>query len=100
MPTIQLSDRNLEIPIERGVQQGDTISPKLFTAALQYAMSEVDWKDEGYLIDWKKISNLLFADDIVLVANNTTEMEAMINELNVAGMEIGLEMNMPKRKKW
>ncbi|KIH44049.1 reverse transcriptase [Ancylostoma duodenale] len=93
---IQLFDRKLEIPIERGVRQGDTISPKLFTAALQHAMSELDWEDKGYLIDGKKISNLRFADDIVLVANKTAEMETMINELNVAGLKIGLEVNMSK----
>ncbi|EYB98423.1 hypothetical protein Y032_0131g1614 [Ancylostoma ceylanicum] len=56
---IQLFDRKLKIPIERGVRQGDTISPKLFTAALLYAMSELDWEDKGYSIDVKKISNLL-----------------------------------------
>ncbi|KIH61284.1 hypothetical protein ANCDUO_08448 [Ancylostoma duodenale] len=55
-----------------------------------------DWEDKGYLIDGKKISNLRFADDIVLVANNTAEMETMINEFNVAGLKIGLEMNMSK----
>ncbi|EYB81048.1 hypothetical protein Y032_0394g639 [Ancylostoma ceylanicum] len=93
---IQLFDRKLKIPIERGVRQGDTISPKLFTAALQYAMSELDWEDKGYSIDGKKISNLRFADDIVLVANSTAEMETMVNELNVAGLKIGLEMNMSK----
>ncbi|KIH60572.1 reverse transcriptase [Ancylostoma duodenale] len=94
--TIQLFDRKLEVPIERGVRQGDTISPKLFTTALQYAMSQLDWEDKGYLIDGKKISNLRFPDDIVLVANNTAEMETMVNELIVAGLKIGLEMNMSK----
>ncbi|PIO66534.1 hypothetical protein TELCIR_11751 [Teladorsagia circumcincta] len=85
-----LFDRKLEIPIEKGVRQGDTISPKLFTAALQYA--EV----KGYLINGKRINNLRFADDVVLISSNTTEMEEMINELNVEGRKIGLEMNMSK----
>ncbi|EYB88148.1 hypothetical protein Y032_0252g244 [Ancylostoma ceylanicum] len=48
-------------------------------AALQYA--ELDWKDEGYSINGKKISNLRFADDIVLIAHSMAEMEAMVNEL-------------------
>ena len=59
-------------------------------------MSELDWEDKGYSIDGKKVSNLRFADDIVLVANSTAEMETMVNELNVAGLKIGLEMNMSK----
>ncbi|KIH67210.1 hypothetical protein ANCDUO_02461 [Ancylostoma duodenale] len=38
MTIIQLFDRRLRIPIEKGVPQGDTICPKLFTSALQYAI--------------------------------------------------------------
>ncbi|WKX96008.1 hypothetical protein Q1695_012456 [Nippostrongylus brasiliensis] len=40
--TIQLFDRKLTIPIEKGVRQGDTISAKLITAALQDAMKNLD----------------------------------------------------------
>nr|CDJ88750.1 RNA-directed DNA polymerase (reverse transcriptase) domain containing protein [Haemonchus contortus] len=35
---IQLFDQNLKISVGRGVRQGDTISPKLFMAALKHAM--------------------------------------------------------------
>ncbi|EPB69364.1 hypothetical protein ANCCEY_11546 [Ancylostoma ceylanicum] len=91
-----LSDRKVKIPIERGVRQGDTISPRLFTAALRYAISELDWEGKGYSIDTKKISNLRFVDDIALIANSTAEMETTVNELNVVGLKIGLEMNMSK----
>ncbi|EYC29319.1 hypothetical protein Y032_0006g2912 [Ancylostoma ceylanicum] len=93
---IQLFDRKLKILIERGVRKGNTISPKLFTAALQYAMSKLDWEDKAYSIDGTKISNLRSADDIVLIANSAAEMETMVNELNVAGLKIGLEINMSK----
>ncbi|VDO90635.1 unnamed protein product [Heligmosomoides polygyrus] len=39
------------IPIGKGVRQGDTISPKLFTAALQDAMKDLNWDDKGYIVD-------------------------------------------------
>ncbi|EYB99960.1 hypothetical protein Y032_0119g870 [Ancylostoma ceylanicum] len=94
--TIQLFDKKLRIPIEKGVRQGDTISPKLFTSALQYAMSRLNWYDKGLTIDGKKLSNLRFADDIVLISDNTPEMNQLLNELNEAGEAIGLEMNMKK----
>ncbi|WKY04256.1 hypothetical protein Q1695_005328 [Nippostrongylus brasiliensis] len=68
--TIQLFDRKLTIPIEKGVRQGDTISPKLFTAALQDAMKNLDWDAKGYPVDGKRISNLRFADDKVLISNS------------------------------
>ncbi|VDP07086.1 unnamed protein product [Heligmosomoides polygyrus] len=94
--TIQLFDRKLKISIGKGVRQGDTISPKLFTAALQDAMKDLNWDDKGYLVDGKRISNFRFADDIVLISTSTAEVEEMLNELNVAGMKIGLDMNMSK----
>lgn len=95
---IQLFERKLNIRVEKGVRQGDTISPKLFTAALQYAWASLEWEEKGFPIDGKKISNLRFADDIVLISTNTEEMQIMVNELNVAGKRIGLEMNMEKTK--
>ncbi|KAK6736837.1 hypothetical protein RB195_019497 [Necator americanus] len=38
---IQLVHRPLTIPIGKGVRRGDTISPKLFTAALQWMMKSL-----------------------------------------------------------
>ncbi|EPB75890.1 hypothetical protein ANCCEY_04995 [Ancylostoma ceylanicum] len=89
--TIQLFDKKLHIPIEKGVRQGDTISPKLFTSALQYAMSRLNRDGKGLTIDGKKLSNLRFADDIVLISDNTPEMNQLLNELNEAGKAIGLK---------
>ncbi|VDP29543.1 unnamed protein product [Heligmosomoides polygyrus] len=59
-------------------------------------MKDLNWDDKGYLVDGKRISNLRFADDIVLISTSTAEVEKMLNELNVAGMKIGLDMNMSK----
>ncbi|KIH45912.1 hypothetical protein ANCDUO_24038 [Ancylostoma duodenale] len=56
-------------------------------------MSELGWEGKGYLIDGKHTSNLRLADDTVLVADNKAGMEIMINEINVAGLKTGLEMN-------
>ncbi|VDP04511.1 unnamed protein product [Heligmosomoides polygyrus] len=89
--TIQLFDRKLKILIAKGVRQGDTISPKLFTAALQYAMKDLNWDDKGYLVDGKRISNLRFADDIVLISISTAEVEEVLNQLIVAGYGVALQ---------
>ncbi|KAK6740728.1 hypothetical protein RB195_008899 [Necator americanus] len=42
---IQFFHRPLTIPIGKGVRQGDTISPKLFTAALQWIMKSLSWEE-------------------------------------------------------
>ena len=36
-----------EIPIRKGVQQGDTISPKLFTATVEDFFCNFDWSNRG-----------------------------------------------------
>ncbi|KAK6729781.1 hypothetical protein RB195_006684 [Necator americanus] len=86
----------LTIPIGNGVRQGDTISPKLFTAALQWIMKSLSWEERGIHVDGRFLSNLLFADDIVLFSSSTNEAETMLNELNEAGKRIGLRINRKK----
>ena len=87
--SIQLFQRPLNIPIEKGVWQGDTISPMLFTAALQWMMKSLDWDDKGVRVDGKFLSNLRFADDIVFFSRSTKEAEAMLGERNETGRKIG-----------
>ncbi|VDP42438.1 unnamed protein product [Heligmosomoides polygyrus] len=69
---IQLFDRKHKIPIGKAIRLGDTIFPKLFTVALQDAIKDLNWDGKG-LVD---------------------EVEKMLNEFNVTGMKIGLDMNM------
>ncbi|KAK6745517.1 hypothetical protein RB195_011939 [Necator americanus] len=80
----------------KGVRQGDTISPKLFTAALQWIMKSLSWEERGIRVDGRFLSNLRFADDIVLFSSSTNEAETMLNELNEAGKRIGLRINRKK----
>ncbi|KAK6744007.1 hypothetical protein RB195_010982 [Necator americanus] len=93
---IQLFHRPLTIPIGKRARQGDTISPKLFTAALQWIMKSLSWEERGIRVDGRFLSNLCFADDIVLFSSSTNEAETMLNELNEAGKRIGLRINRKK----
>ena len=43
--TIKLHKDNENIPIQKRVKQRDTISPKLFTAVLEEAFKNFDWKE-------------------------------------------------------
>ncbi|KAK6735490.1 hypothetical protein RB195_018606 [Necator americanus] len=83
------------MPIGKGVGQGDTISPKLFTAALQWIMKSLPWEERGIRVDGRFLSNLRFTDDIVLFSSSTNEAETMLNELNEA-KRIGLRINRGK----
>ncbi|KAK6736808.1 hypothetical protein RB195_019480 [Necator americanus] len=91
---IQLFHRPLTIPIGKGVRQGDTISPKPY--ALQWIMKSLSWEERCIRVDGRFLSNLRFANDIVLFSSSTNEAETMLNELNEAGKRIGLRINRKK----
>ncbi|KAK6763903.1 hypothetical protein RB195_024294 [Necator americanus] len=57
---IQLFHRPLTIPIGKGVRQGNTISLKLFTAALQWIMESIPWKERGICVDGRFLSKHSF----------------------------------------
>ena len=46
----------------------------------------------------ERLSNLRFADDVVIIANNVRELTEMINEINKLGKQAGLNINMTKTK--
>ncbi len=49
----------------RGVGQGDPVSPKPFTAALEEVFKNIDWSDKGILVDGEHLIHLRFADDVL-----------------------------------
>ena len=64
--TVHLHKECEKIWIKRGVSQGDTISPKLFTATLESIFRRLNWENKGVKIEGEFLSNLRFADDIFL----------------------------------
>ncbi|CAG9088762.1 unnamed protein product [Plutella xylostella] len=86
------------IQLQRGVRQGDVISPKLFTCALEDVFKLVEWKRLGINVNGEYISHLRFADDIVIMAETLEEFGEMLTDLNDASKQVGLKMNMDKTK--
>ena len=86
--------------MKKGVRQGDPISPKLFTSVLEIIFRKVKWTKNNYgiNINGRRLSNLRFADDIVLFATSAKKLEKMMNELNDKSKEVGLNMNPMKTK--
>jgi len=89
---IRLHRDSNPFPLQKGVRQGDTISPKLFTACLESVFQNLDWETKGIKIDGEYLSHLRFANDIVLVANNLQDLQQMLNELNNESKRVGLKM--------
>eukprot|EP00973_Karenia_brevis_P094152 12421040-Karenia_brevis.AAC.1 len=71
------------IRVERGTKQGDPLSPPLFNAVLEKAMLQVKrvWLERGLglrLEQNKYLTNLRFADDILLVATSIADAAEML----------------------
>ena len=84
------------VRIKRGVRQGDTISPKLFTATLESIFRRLNWENKGVKIDGEFLSNLCFADDIFLCTETPQELQQLIQELSDESSRMGLKMNIAK----
>ncbi|CAG4950935.1 unnamed protein product [Colias eurytheme] len=95
---VKLHEVSRRIPVGRGVRQGDTISPKLFTAALEDVFKLLEWSEKGVSINGSMLSHLRFADDLVLFAKTPDDIKVMLEELHDASLAIGLRMNMLKTK--
>lgn len=87
-----------KVQVQRGVRQGDTISPKLFTLAMENAFKSLSWDQKGIKIDGKYLNHLRFADDIVLFSSDPAELTTMLQELRVVSEAVGLKMNLQKTK--
>ncbi|CAG5026746.1 unnamed protein product [Parnassius apollo] len=72
---VKLETRGLDIPICRGVRQGDPLSPKLFIMVLQYIFDNLNWQLDGIRVNQDQLTHLRFADDFVLFAETSKRLE-------------------------
>ncbi|KAJ8704650.1 hypothetical protein PYW07_011838 [Mythimna separata] len=96
--SIRLESTGDVFPIERGVRQGDPLSPKLFTAVLEHMFRKLDWEHFGLNINGARLSHLRFADDLVILEEDPKKLEYMIQTLVIRSREVGLEINLTKTK--
>ena len=96
--TTNLHKESDPIPIRKDVRQGDTISPKLFTASLEDVFRDLDWEAKGISINGTRLNSLIFADDVALIAEELKDIEVCLNDLSVASKTRGLQINTEKTK--
>ena len=96
---IHLHTDSKKYRLQRGVRQGDNISPRLFTSCLQDAIiGKINWKDRGIKIYGEYLSHLIFADDIILITKSTSELQKMVQDIHETSKPVGLNMHLGKTK--
>jgi hypothetical protein len=85
--------------IHSGVRQGCVLSPLLFGIIMDWILKRSMGEQSG--IEWiggRKLSDLDFADDIVLLHDSWTGMQAITSSLEQEAKKIGLNINIAKTK--
>ncbi|PZC78089.1 hypothetical protein B5X24_HaOG202624 [Helicoverpa armigera] len=95
---IKLEKQGKQININRGVRQGDPLSPKLFTVVLEDIFRRLEWDHYGLNINGENLTHLRFADDIIILARSKDQLQYMITDLDRESRKVGLTMNTSKTK--
>ncbi|VDO31171.1 unnamed protein product [Heligmosomoides polygyrus] len=74
-------------------RQGDTISPKLFSATLENVMRKLEWEDMVVKVDGRQLQHLRFADDIT---PNISQAKRMLADFDRVCGNVGLQLNLTK----
>ena len=85
---------------KKGVQQGCLLSPCLFNLYIEHIMrnARLDELQPGVKIGWRNISNLRYADDTTLMAENEKEIKSLLMRVKEESERAALRQNIKKPK--
>jgi len=92
--------------IERGVRQGDPLSPLLFNLVMKRVLQDVRevWDRRGYgtnvgqRLSGQRLTHCAFADDMTLMARSWTSMKRMLSMVQKSLTSFGLTLHPSKCK--
>ena len=104
--SVQTDEESEIFDIQKGSKQGDPMSSLLFNTVLQYALKNViqRWQRKKgmgiYLSDQERdcLTNLRFADDVMLFATSKGQIQNMMCEFKEAKEKVGLTIHPNKTK--
>ena len=101
---IQSDAQSRYFPIMKGTKQGDPISPIVFNSVLEEVMRDVKmkWSNKKYGLQLgyggETLTNLRFADDIVIIARTLPQIKQIIADVAAASAKSGLKLHPEKPK--
>ncbi|KAH1023767.1 hypothetical protein HUJ05_003369 [Dendroctonus ponderosae] len=80
----------------RGIKLGETISPKLFTLAIEGVFKKLELSEYGVFIGSRRLTDLRYAGNIVLFAHDAEHLERMIHRIPIDINSLGLHTINPE----
>jgi hypothetical protein len=84
--------------ISSGVRQGCVMSPWLFNVFMDACMRRATDDSLGVKVGSMNVCRLLYADDSVLLAESSTDLQKLVDLVSGACKEMHLSVNVPKTK--
>ena len=82
------------VTLERGVRHRCVLSPLLFSFYTEELAARVRKSRLGININWKKLSILLYTDDIILIAENEGMIQEMLNIVSDYAIKLRLNIKL------
>ncbi|GBP30024.1 Putative uncharacterized transposon-derived protein F52C9.6 [Eumeta japonica] len=95
---IRLESKGDLFPTNRAVRQRDPLSSKLFTAVLENIFRSLDGEEYGLDINSSRLNHLRFADDLILIEEDSNKLQAIAQKLAIRSKGEGREINKSKTK--
>ena len=96
---LRLHKDSEKLKLGRGARQGDNISSKLFASCLQHAIiNKINWESKGVRIDGEYFSHLIFVDNIVLIANSSSKLQGMLQDIHDISKPVIFKMHRGRQK--
>ena len=88
--------------IGKGVRQGCTLSPCLFSFYVEYIMRNAGLEEAqaGIKIAGRNINNLRYADNTILMAESEEELKSLLMKVKVESEKVGLKLSFRKLRSW
>lgn len=86
--------------VSSGILQGDALAPFLFIIVIDFVLRKIphEFGFTTHLNPLKKLPDLDFADDIVLLDNDINSAERHLESLTIKARMVGLKINQDKTK--